>query len=82
MSKLNKLFFIKEYPGSCFYAYSMDFRIKIIRIFKLKKMYIVHIGYSIDLFADKESIDFIREKKKEYIEAKNIFLNNGKRACS
>lgn len=34
-------------------------------------MYIVHIGYSIDLFSDKkESIDFIREKKKEYIEAK------------
>ena len=71
MNKLNKLFFVKEYPGSCFYAYSMDFRIKIIRIFNLKIMYIVHIGYSIDLFADKkESFEFIREKKKEYIEAK------------
>ena len=75
MNKLNKLFFVKEYPGSCFYAYSMDFRIKIIRIFKLKIMYIVHIGYSIDLFADKkESIDFIREKKKEYIEAKKYIF--------
>ena len=41
----------------------------------MKIMYIVHIGYSIDLFADKkESIDFIREKKKEYIEAKKYIF--------
>lgn len=71
MAKLNKLFFVKQYPAGGFYAYSMDFRIIIIRIFSLKVMFIRHLGYSIDLFLDKtEANKFIFDKKKEYIEAK------------